>query len=123
MGYFSRLALSSEYVEDRSYPSPQMQLALRIEDLESRLSELSENLHNHNDGSRLSLQEIKYADPKFFSRAEDIIKAIEAAKCELSRAEAEHNIKRRCKKEHKEKQSSTEGLGFAFLKSKKCVVG
>lgn len=37
MGYYSNLAIEGTYYEDHSYPSLELQLKWRIEDLRSRL--------------------------------------------------------------------------------------
>ena len=66
--------------EDRSYPSPIAQLLWRIEDLETRLSELREKSEDTSDFSRISEKEIEYISPKYFSNATDIITAIEIAR-------------------------------------------
>ena len=39
MGYYSNLAIEGTYHEDHSYPSPELQLKWRIEDLRSRLED------------------------------------------------------------------------------------
>lgn len=41
MGYYSELAIESTYHEDHSYPSPELQLKWRIEDLRCRLEDIS----------------------------------------------------------------------------------
>ena len=40
MGYYSNLAIEGTYHEDHSYPSPELQLKWRIEDLRSRLEDI-----------------------------------------------------------------------------------
>lgn len=66
--------------EDRSYPSPIVQLLWRIEDLETRLSELYEKDCGISCSSRISEKEIEYVSPKCFFDTRDIITAIEIAK-------------------------------------------
>ena len=41
MGYYSNLAIEGTYYEDHSYPSLELQLKWRIEDLRSRLEDIS----------------------------------------------------------------------------------
>lgn len=41
MGYYSELAIEDTYREGYSYPSPEMQLRWRIEDLKSRLEDIT----------------------------------------------------------------------------------
>lgn len=84
MGYYSELALDDAFHEDYSYPSPELQLQWRIEDLIGRLEDVSDG----NVGTaaskyreyRFSEDDLAYAPPEFFSRSSDIIAAIELAK-------------------------------------------
>ena len=41
MGYYSELSIEGTYHEGHSYPSPELQLKWRIEDLRSRLEDIS----------------------------------------------------------------------------------
>ena len=40
MSYYSELAINDAYHENHSYPSPELQLKWRIEDLRSRLEDI-----------------------------------------------------------------------------------
>ena len=86
MGYFSRLACEHACREDRSYPSPEIQLVCRILELEGRLTELSEVGFAFSD-DRLSAQEIETVLPEHLSRAKDLYTALAIAKQELLRME------------------------------------
>lgn len=88
MGYFSRLACEHACREDRSYPSPEIQLICRIMELEGRLAELSEVGFAFSD-DRLSAQEIETALPEHLSRAKDLYTALAIAKQELLHMEEE----------------------------------
>ena len=88
MGYFSNLALEKEeqaVFEDLSYPSPEMQLQWRIEDLFLRLEELHPESFNYSD-CRLSRNDIEYVLPEHLSNVNDIITAIAIAKYKLQHA-------------------------------------
>lgn len=96
MGYFSNLAIEKEeqaVFEDHSYPSPEIQLQWRIEDLFSRLDELHHGRYNPGvldySDCRLSRTDIEYALPEHLTNVDDIITAIAIAKYKLQRAFAE----------------------------------
>ena len=96
MGYFSNLAIDKEEqatYEDHSYPSPEMQLQWRIEDLFNRLEELHHGRYNHEtvdySDCRLSRTDIEYALPEHLSNVDDIITAIAIAKYKLQRTFSE----------------------------------
>ena len=87
MGYFSDLAIEKEeqaVFVDHSYPSPEMQLQWRIEDLFNSLEET----FDYSD-CRLSRTDIEYALPEHLSSVDDIITAIAIAKHKLQRAFSE----------------------------------
>lgn len=88
MGYFSNLALEKAeqaVFEDLSYPSPEMQLQWRIEELFLRLEELHYESFDYSD-CRLSRNDIEYALPEHLSNVDDIITAIAIAKYKLQHA-------------------------------------
>lgn len=96
MGYFSNLAIDKEEqatYEDHSYPSPEMQLQWRIEDLFNRLEELHHGRYNQEtvdySDCRLSRADIEYALPEHLSNVDDIITAIAIAKYKLQRTFSE----------------------------------
>lgn len=78
MGYFSNIAIDKEEqatYEDHSYPSPEMQLQWRIEDLFNRLEELHHGRYNQEtvdySDCRLSRTDIEYALPEHLSNVDD----------------------------------------------------
>ncbi len=87
MGYFSNCALDYEDAyEDYSYPSPEMQLKWRLEDLQSRWEELKEYSAPHpkyDAGVRLTDDEVRYAIPEYFMSVRDVERAIELAISDL----------------------------------------
>lgn len=93
MGYYSELAIEDTYREDYSYPSPEMQLRWRIEDLKSRLEDFAGGNYGvsaHYDmGCRFSKEDLAYVPPEYFSRASDIMTAISIAEEKLAVMEAE----------------------------------
>ena len=86
MGYFSEMAtIEPDYEEDHSYPTPELQLIWRLEDLERRLEELNSGMGIKKFGDcRLSKQEVEYALPEDLSEIEDIVYAIDVAREKLS---------------------------------------
>ena len=95
MGYYSELAIEDTYREDYSYPSPEMQLRWRIEDLKSRLEDISRGGYgvtaHYYMGCRFSKEDLAYAPPEYFSRASDIMTAISTAEEKLAVMEAEES--------------------------------
>lgn len=92
MGYYSELAIEDTCREDYSYPSPEMQLRWRIEDLKSRLEDIVGGSYgitaHYYMGCRFSKEDLAYASPEYFSRASDIITAISIAEEKLIAMEA-----------------------------------
>ena len=95
MGYYSELAIEDVYREDYSYPSPEMQLRWRIEDLKSRLEDIARGSYgvtaHYYMGCRFSIENLAYAPPEYFSRASDIMTAITIAEEKLAVMEAEES--------------------------------
>lgn len=93
MGYFSELTIGDDYRDDYSYPSPEWQLRWRIEDLLSRLEDISKGDHgiiaSYHGGCQYSKEDIAYAPPECFFREDTIIAAIAMAKRKLALLEAE----------------------------------
>lgn len=93
MGYFSEFAINDVCLEDYSYPSPKMQLEWRIEDLFSRLEDISPYDDIGAAAScmdcRFSDDDLAYALPKDFFRVGDILAAIEKSQHKLDLLEAE----------------------------------
>ena len=83
MGYFSELAIDNDYCEDYSYPSPEMKLKWRIEDLKDRLDEISKGNYgitaHYFMGCQFSEEDLAYTPPEYFSRASDILAAISSS--------------------------------------------
>lgn len=93
MGYYSESAIEENYREDHSYPSPEMQLRWRIEDLQSRLEDIAGGKYgvtaHYYMGCRYTKEDLVYAPPEYFSRASDIMTAISIAEEKLALMEAE----------------------------------
>lgn len=88
MGYYSELAIDNIYHEDDSYPSYEMQLRWRIEDLNSRLYDILHNKYgitgNYYMGSHYTKDDFAYVPPEYFSSISDILTAIAVAEEKLS---------------------------------------
>lgn len=67
--------------DDRSVVSPERQLFLRIEELESRLDDIKGQ--SVNDYDRISEEDMLYALPEFFMTKSGVKNAIAAVKSEL----------------------------------------
>ena len=100
MGYYSELAIEDTCREDYSYPSPEMQLRWRIEDIKRRLEDIVGGSYgitaHYYMGCRFSKEDLAYAPPEYFSRASDIITAISIAEEKLiamKAAEADIQLK------------------------------
>lgn len=123
MGCFSSLALEYENdYEDYSYPSPECQLKWRIEDLYSRLEEISEgNIPRHliDEGLRLTDDEIRYAIPEYFVRASDVERAIELAISDM-KSKYDIDVDVPCEDEHLPEQPLIGQLYFDFAKLGVC---
>lgn len=93
MGYYSELAIDGAYYEDRSYPSPELQLKWRLEDLRSRLKDISMGKIGITAhcfiGCRYSKDDLAYTTPEYFFRESDIMDAIAMAEERLASMEAE----------------------------------
>lgn len=93
MGYYSELAIEDTCREDYSYPSPEMQLWWRIEDLKIRLKEIAGGSYgvtaHYYMGCRFSKEDLAYTPPEYFSRVTDIMAAISIAEEKLALMEAE----------------------------------
>ena len=93
MGYYSELAIEDTCHEDYSYPSPEMQLRWRIEDLQSRLADITGDNYavtaHYYMGCRYPKEDLVYASPECFSRACDIMAAISIAEERLALIDAE----------------------------------
>ena len=90
MGYFSELIIGDAY---RDYCSSlKLQLKWRIEDLRSRLEELSRGKYGTLSlrymGVRLSEEDLACIPPEYFSRGIDILDAIEIAEKKLAAIES-----------------------------------
>ena len=69
--------------EDRSYPSPEMQLCWRLDALITRLEELVDADFAYGGAFACSEEDIKYSSPEYFCSARHIKKAIEFVENEL----------------------------------------
>lgn len=98
MGYYSELAIDDTYCEDHSYPSPELQLKWRIEDLRSRLEDISKGKHSiiahYYTGFRYSKDDLSYTPSKYFFRESDIMDAITIAEEKLALIEIEETDQR-----------------------------
>lgn len=78
MGFFSTLAMDDVLcAHDFSYIPPEQQLLWRLEDLESRLSELVAG--EGDEGARFSENDLRYVLPEQFLSASDVRKAMDLA--------------------------------------------
>lgn len=95
MGYYSELAIEDTYHEDYSYPSPEMQLRWRIEDLKSRLEDIVGGNYgvtaHYYMGYRFSKDDFACAPPDYFSRVSDLMNAISIAEERLTAMETEES--------------------------------
>lgn len=93
MGYYSELSIEGTYHEGHSYPSPELQLKWRIEDLRSRLEDISTGNYgitaHYFMGCRFSKDDLAYTPPEYFSRESDIMDALAIAEESLAAREAE----------------------------------
>lgn len=93
MDYYSDLAIEGTYHEDHSYPSPEVQLKWRIEELRSRLEDISTGNYGitaHSFmGCRFSRDDLAYTPPEYFSRESDIMEALAIAEEGLAAMKAE----------------------------------
>lgn len=81
MGYFSNLAAEHvPYKNDHSYTPPEKQLLWRLEELEDRLYDLTnQETGKQDDGVCFSKDNLRYVLPKHFLSASDVRKAIDLA--------------------------------------------
>ncbi len=93
MSYYSELAINDAYHENHSYPSPELQLKWRIEDLRSRLEDICAGNYgitaHYFMGCRFSKDDLAYTPPEYFSRESDIMDALAIAEESLAAREAE----------------------------------
>ena len=89
MGYYSELAIDDTYREDYSYPSPELQLKWRIEDLRTRLEDISKGKYGiiarYYAGFRYSKDDLSYTPPEYFCRESDIMDAINTPSIEIKK--------------------------------------
>ena len=85
MGYFSNLAVEHKiYDYDHSYMSPERQLLFRLEELEDRLCELTQQkTGKRNEGEYFSEDNLRYVLPEHFFSAANVRKAIQLATSDL----------------------------------------
>lgn len=95
MGYYSELVMGEQYWDhpDHSIISPAVKWKWRIEDLLSRLEDITTGkygltAHFFMD-CQYSRDDLAYAPPEYFSRESDIMDAITLAKERLAATEAE----------------------------------
>lgn len=95
-GIFSELDIDNDYYEDYSYPSPEMELRWRIEDLKDRLDEISKGNYgvtaHYFMGCQFSEEDLAYTPPEYFSRASDILAAITIAEDKIAASEEKEII-------------------------------
>ena len=85
MGYFSNLAAEHKtYDHDHSYTSPEKRLFFRLEELEDRLCELTQQKTGKRDeGEYFSEDNLRYVLPEHFLSASNVRKAIALAVSDL----------------------------------------
>ena len=85
MGYFSNLAAEHKtYDHDHSYTSPEKRLFFRLEELEDRLCELTQQKTGKRDkGEYFSEDNLRYVLPEHFLSASNVRKAIDLAISDL----------------------------------------
>lgn len=88
MGYFSRAATDVDAAgrEERSYPSPELQLEWRLEGLLDRLEEFGPGAEECR--ARYTEDDLKYACPEDLLTREAVLAAIETARSRLGRPES-----------------------------------
>lgn len=83
MGYYSALAIKDIHNDDCSYPSPDIQILWRMEDLQSRLEDVMAYRYGspalYFMGYRFSNEDLSYAPPEDFYQVSDILAAISIA--------------------------------------------
>lgn len=93
MGYCFEPATEGDYHEGRSYPSSELLLKWRIEDLRSRLEDISTGNYgisaHYFMGCRFSRDELECTPPEYFSRESNITDALAIAEENLAATEAE----------------------------------
>ena len=85
MGYFSQAAVNATGREERSYPSPVLQLEWRLEDLSDRLKEIDSGAGEYR--ARHTEDDLAYALPKDLPTREAVLAAIEVARSRLGRSD------------------------------------
>ena len=89
MGYFSEAAAEGGGCEDLSYPTPELQIKWRIEDLEEIAKRFDAARAGRQRGRKYTQENFGYTLPECFSRREDILAAIAEARHRLAQLEAE----------------------------------
>jgi len=93
MGVYTEMTIENNRREDHSYPSPEKQLRWRIEDMQSRLEDISTGnygvIAHYYMGCQYTKEELAYAPPEYFSRISDILTAISIAEQKLVLIETE----------------------------------
>ena len=79
-GDFSELDINDACYEDHSYPSPEMELRWRIEDLRNRLDEITNGEYritaHYFMGYQFSKDDLAFTPSEYFSRASDVLDTI-----------------------------------------------
>jgi predicted nuclease with TOPRIM domain len=84
MGYYANAAIDNDlYDTDRSYFPHEQQLLRRLEQLESRLEELTADRVKYEDHTRFSKTELRYVLPEHFKSVSALRDAIALAVSEL----------------------------------------
>jgi len=84
MGYYANAAIDNDlYDTDRSYIPHRQQLLWRLEQLESRLEELTADCVKYEDHTRFSQTELRYVRPEHFKSVSALQEAICLAVSEL----------------------------------------
>lgn len=104
MGYYSELNADEQCWKqhDHSIISPVLQWEWRIEDLISRLEDITGERYGsiafNYQGCRFTDADLTYSSPEFFSRASDIMAAIDIAKEKIEEIKEEDDLVRPKKK-------------------------
>lgn len=100
MGYFSSLAIDYvPYDHDCSYTPPEMQLLLRLEELQDRLEELRTKKRIYEDRVTFSEANLRYVLPEHFITTADVGAAIELAITDLKDRYGIHICEEVCEEE------------------------
>lgn len=99
MSYFSRAATNKCYEDDLNYPSPEMQLCWRLEELKARYEELIDKDYAYKNPLILMEDDLRYALPEHLHSIRHIKAAIELAEFDLRERYGIDTDKEQCDKD------------------------